>query len=91
MVMSARGATIPAFRLPLILARRMTSVLVVAPSWVGDAPLSQSPLTRLKQQDPGHASTSSRPAKAADLPPHAGVGEVLESLFAHGELAFGKR
>ena len=70
----------------------MTSVLVVAPSWVGDALLSQPLLTRLKQQDPRSCIDILAPGWA--LPIFGRMPEVsktLESPFAHGELALGER
>jgi heptosyltransferase-2 len=65
---------------------------VVAPSWVGDALLSQSLLTRLKQQDPQSRIDILAPGWALPIfrrMPE--VSETLESPFAHGELALGKR
>ncbi|HYN28027.1 MAG TPA: lipopolysaccharide heptosyltransferase II [Burkholderiales bacterium] len=70
----------------------MTSILVVAPSWVGDALLSQPMLTRLKQRDPQARIDILAPGWA--LPIFRRMPEVsdaLESPFGHGELALGKR
>jgi lipopolysaccharide heptosyltransferase II len=70
----------------------MTSVLVVAPSWVGDALLSQPLLTRLKQKDPQSRIDILAPGWALPVfrrMPE--VNETVESPFAHGELALGKR
>jgi heptosyltransferase-2 len=70
----------------------MTRILVVAPSWVGDALLSQPLLTRLKQQDPQTRIDILAPGWALPIfrrMPE--VGETLESPFAHGELALAKR
>jgi len=70
----------------------MTRILVVAPSWVGDALLSQPLLTRLKQQYPQSSIDVLAPGWALPIfrrMPE--VGETLESPFAHGELALGKR
>ena len=70
----------------------MTRILVVAPSWVGDALLSQPLLTRLKQQSPQSRIDILAPGWALPIfrrMPE--VGETLESPFAHGELALGKR
>jgi len=70
----------------------MTRILVVAPSWVGDALLSQPLLTRLKQQDPQSRIDILAPGWALPIFRRMpGVSETLESPFAHGELAFGKR
>jgi heptosyltransferase-2 len=70
----------------------MTKILVVAPSWVGDALLSQPLLTRLKQQAPQSRIDILAPGWALPIfrrMPE--VSETLESPFAHGELALGKR
>ncbi|MGQ0578066.1 MAG: lipopolysaccharide heptosyltransferase II [Betaproteobacteria bacterium] len=70
----------------------MTRILVVAPSWVGDALLSQPLLTRLKQQDPESRIDVLAPGWALPIfrrMPE--VSETLESPFAHGELALGER
>lgn len=70
----------------------MTRILIVAPSWVGDALLSQPLLTRLKQEDPQSRIDVLAPGWALPIfrrMPE--VGETLESPFAHGELALGKR
>src|SRR5258708_23031752 len=70
----------------------MTRILVVAPSWVGDAVLSQPLLTRLKQKDPRSRIDVLAPGWA--LPIFRRMPEVsgaLESPFAHGELALGER
>jgi len=70
----------------------MTRILVVAPSWVGDALLSQPLLTRLKQQDPQSRIDILAPGWALPIfrrMPE--VSETLESPFAHGELALGER
>ena len=70
----------------------MTRILVVAPSWVGDALLSQPLLTLLKQRDAGAAIDVLGPGWALPIfrrMPE--VGETIESPFAHGELALGKR
>lgn len=70
----------------------MTSVLVVAPSWVGDALLSQPLLTRLKQRDPRSRIDILAPGWALPIfrrMPE--VSETVESPFSHGELALRKR
>ena len=67
-------------------------ILVVAPSWVGDALLSQPLLTLLKQRDPRSTIDVLGPGWALPIfrrMPE--VGETIESPFAHGELALGKR
>jgi heptosyltransferase II len=70
----------------------MTRILIVAPSWVGDALLSQPLLTLLKRQDPDSTIDVLGPGWALPIfrrMPE--VGETIESPFAHGELALGKR
>jgi heptosyltransferase-2 len=70
----------------------MTRILIVAPSWVGDALLSQPLLSRLKQQDPQSRIDILAPGWALPIfrrMPE--VSETLESPFAHGELALGER
>ena len=70
----------------------MTRILIVAPSWVGDALLSQPLLTLLKQRDPEATIDVLGPGWA--LPIFRRMPEVcetIESPFAHGELALGKR
>jgi heptosyltransferase-2 len=70
----------------------MNRILVVAPSWVGDALLSQPMLALLKQRDPHSAIDVLAPGWA--LPIFARMREVndtVESPFAHGELALRKR
>jgi heptosyltransferase-2 len=70
----------------------MTKILIVAPSWVGDALMSQPLLTLLKQQEPEAAIDVLGPGWA--LPIYRRMPEVsgtIESPFAHGELALGKR
>ena len=70
----------------------MTRILIVAPSWVGDALLSQPLLTLLKQRDPGSTIDVLGPGWALPIfrrMPE--VDETIESPFAHGELALGKR
>ena len=70
----------------------MTRILIVAPSWVGDALLSQPLLTLLKQRDPGSTIDVLGPGWALPIfrrMPE--VNETIESPFAHGELALRKR
>jgi heptosyltransferase-2 len=70
----------------------MTRILVVAPSWVGDALLSQPLLTLLKQRDPAPTIDVLGPGWALPIfrrMPE--VSETIESPFAHGELALRKR
>ena len=67
-------------------------ILIVAPSWVGDALLSQPLLTILKQRDPRSTIDVLGPGWALPIfrrMPE--VSETIESPFAHGELALRKR
>lgn len=70
----------------------MTKILIVAPAWVGDALMSQPLLTLLKQREPDATINVLGPGWA--LPIYRRMPEVsgaIESPFAHGELALGKR
>jgi heptosyltransferase-2 len=70
----------------------VTRILVVAPSWVGDAVLSQPLLALLKQRDPDATIDILAPGWALPIfrrMPE--VGETIESPFAHGELALRER
>lgn len=70
----------------------MPRILVVAPSWVGDALMSQPLLTLLKQRDPQLQIDVLGPPWA--LPIFRRMPEVagtIESPFAHGELALSRR
>ena len=70
----------------------MTRVLVVAPSWVGDALLSQPLLALLKQRDPQSTIDVLGPGWALPIfrrMPE--VAEAIESPFAHGEIALRER
>lgn len=70
----------------------MTRILVVAPSWVGDAVLSQPMLTLLKRRDPQAGIDVLGPGWALPIYRRMPeVSETIESPFAHGELALGKR
>lgn len=70
----------------------MPRILVVAPSWVGDALMSQPLLTLLKQREPQLQIDVLGPAWA--LPIYRRMPEVadtVESPFVHGELALARR
>lgn len=70
----------------------MARVLVVAPSWVGDALMSQPLLTLLKRREPQVQIDVLGPAWA--LPIYRRMPEVadtIESPFVHGELALARR
>lgn len=67
-------------------------ILVVAPSWVGDALLSQPLLALLKRRDPEAMIDVLGPGWALPIfrrMPE--VNEAIESPFLHGELALRKR
>lgn len=67
-------------------------ILIVAPSWVGDAVLAQPLFRRLKERHPGVAITVLAPPWV--LPILGRMPEVdgtLENPFGHGTLAFAER
>jgi heptosyltransferase-2 len=70
----------------------MSRILIVAPSWVGDALLSQPLFTLLKQSEPDVVIDVLAPGWALPVfrrMPE--VSEIIESPFAHGELALRAR
>jgi heptosyltransferase-2 len=70
----------------------LTRVLVVAPSWVGDAVLAHPLLVRLKERDPAGAIDVLAPGWA--LPVFRRMPQVAATLalpFGHGELRLGER
>jgi heptosyltransferase II len=67
-------------------------ILIVAPSWVGDAVLSQPLLARIREKQPDAQIDVLAPAWV--LPVYRRMSEVadtLENPFAHGELALRRR
>jgi heptosyltransferase II len=70
----------------------MTRILIVAPSWVGDAVLAQPLFERLRKRHPGLVLDVLAPpwthALFSRMPE---VNAVIASAFAHGELAFPRR
>ena len=70
----------------------MSRVLVVAPSWIGDAVLSHPLVSRLKQADPSGVIDVLAPPWT--LPIYRRMPEVAEAIphpFGHGELKLGER
>ena len=70
----------------------MTRILVVAPSWVGDAVLTHPLLVRLKERDPGASIDVLGPPWA--LPVFRRMPQVAAVLtlpFGHGDLKLGER
>ena len=66
-------------------------ILIVAPSWVGDAILSESLVAVLRE--PFEESIVDVLAPPWCAPVYArmrGVGRIIESPLAHGELALGR-
>jgi len=67
-------------------------ILIVAPSWVGDAVLSQPLLARLKVRFPDHAiDVLAPPWTRAVYERMAQVSAIHDLPFAHGELALRRR
>jgi heptosyltransferase-2 len=67
-------------------SRNFSSILIVAPSWIGDTILAQPLLTRLKQKHPDLAIDVLAPAWCAPLLARMSeVRRVLDNPFAHGE------
>ena len=70
----------------------MYKILVVAPSWVGDAMLVQPMLMRLKQRHPGCAiDMLAPPWTEALLRQMPEVNDVIINPFPHGALRLGER
>ena len=70
----------------------MNRILVVAPSWIGDAVLSHPLLVRLKERDPSCEIDVLAPAWV--LPAYRRMPEVSRTIdlpFRHGELRLGAR
>lgn len=70
----------------------MYRILVISPSWVGDAMLAQPMLARLKQLHPGcQIDVFAPPWTEALLRQMAEVHEVITNPFPHGALQIGER
>jgi len=70
----------------------VTRILVIAPSWIGDAVLAQPMLARLRERHPDAAIDVLAPAwTRALLARMPEVAATIDSPFAHGELALQRR
>ena len=70
----------------------MTSTLVVAPSWVGDAVLSHPLLVRLKERDPsGRIDVIAPPWVLPVYRRMPQVNQAIAQPFGHGDLKLGER
>ncbi|MGB9094724.1 MAG: lipopolysaccharide heptosyltransferase II [Gallionella sp.] len=70
----------------------MQKILIIGPSWVGDAMLMQPMLLRLRQRHPGcRIDVLAPPWTAALLGAMPEVDEVIINPFPHGELRLGER
>jgi len=70
----------------------MYKILIIGPSWVGDAMLMQPMLLRLKQRHPGcRIDVLAPPWTAALLGAMPEVDETITNPFSHGALALGAR
>ena len=70
----------------------MPRVLVVGPSWIGDAVLSHPLLVRLKERDPsGRIDVLAPPWAIAVYRRMPEVGATIANPFGHGELRLGER
>jgi len=67
-------------------------ILIVSPSWIGDALLAQPLFARLKQKLPGAVVDALAPAWTAPvLRRMPEIAEVIEAPFGHGELKLAAR
>ena len=70
----------------------MHKILIISPSWVGDAMLMQPMLLRLRQRHPGcRIDVLAPPWTAGLLGAMPEVDEVIINPFPHGELKLGER
>ena len=80
------------FRLPPSSFILMTRILVIAPSWVGDAVLAQPLFTRLHERHRGLTlDVLAPPATRAVFARMPEVDRTIEGAFGHGELALRRR
>jgi heptosyltransferase-2 len=67
-------------------------ILIVGPSWLGDAVMMGSLVVRLKAHAPAPTVAVLTPAALADVAARLpGVDETIENPFAHGALRLGER
>jgi len=67
-------------------------ILVIGPSWVGDMVMAQPLIARLQANDPGVSVDVFAPGWVLPIVRRMpGVASAIDSPFAHGELALGKR
>ena len=70
----------------------MPKILIVAPSWIGDALLAQPLFARLRRKYPGVLIDALAPGWTAPvLRRMQEIGEVIDAPFAHGDLKLGAR
>src|SRR5438105_1661927 len=70
----------------------MPKILIVAPSWIGDAVLAQPLMMRLLQRNPGATIDAFAPKWVAPvLRRMPEVNNVIDNPFGHGELRLGDR
>jgi heptosyltransferase II len=70
----------------------VAKILIVAPSWIGDALLAQPLLARLRTRQPGVAIDALAPSWTAPvLRRMPEIDEVIDAPFGHGELKLAER
>jgi heptosyltransferase-2 len=67
-------------------------ILLIAPSWIGDAVMSAPMVTRLRERHPGVVIDAFAPAWVMPVYRRMdGIAEVIENPFGHGALKLGAR